>query len=125
MPVVAIEERLADDFSDYVMGIDPEEGKIKKFFRELWNAIKSIFNNKTYIDTLFRDINNGVYSGREFRDDRDNVFAAVTSEQRDAAMDYEYLTDDERERIRENEINKDTYNAMTKEQQEYLLHCVV
>jgi hypothetical protein len=125
MPVVAIEERLADDFADYVKGIDPDEGKIRKFFRELWNAIRSMFNNKTYIDTLFRDINNGVYTGREFRDDRANIFTAINSEQRDAAKNYEYLTDSERERIDDNNVSKDAYNAMTKEQQEYMLHCVI
>jgi hypothetical protein len=125
MPLVALEERLADDFADYVKGIDPEEGRIRKFFRELWNAIKSIFNNKTYINTLFSDINNGVYSGKEFRDDRSNVFAAINNEQRDAAKNYEYLTDAERTRIDENGISRETFNAMTKEEQEYMLHCVV
>ena len=125
MPLVALEERLADDFADYVKGIDPEESKIRKFFRELWNAIKSMFNNKAYIDTLFRDINNGVYSGKEFRDDRNNVFTAINNEQRDAAKNYEYLTSSERDRINENGISRETYNAMTKEQQGYMLHCVI
>ena len=84
-----------------------------------------MFNNKAYIDTLFRDINNGVYSGKEFRDDRSNVFTAINNEQRDAAKNYEYLTSSERDRINENGISRETYNAMTKEQQGYMLHCVI
>lgn len=125
MPEVALEERLADDFADYVKGIDPEESRIRRFFRELWNAIKAMFNNRPYIETLFRNINTGVYSGREFRDDRMNAFAAITPESRQLAKTFEYLTDDERQRITDANISREVYNSLPKEQQEYLLHCVV
>jgi hypothetical protein len=125
MPIVALEERLADDFADYVKGVDPEENKIKRFFRDLWNAIKAMFGNKPYIETLFRNINTGVYAGTEFRDDRSNIFASINPETRQLAKNYEYLNNDERIRISEARVGKDTYNQLSKEQQEYMLHCVI
>lgn len=125
LPSVAMEERLAEDFSDYVLGIDPEESRLKKFFRELWEAIKAMFNNSSYIQTLFRDINNGVYSGMEFRNDRENQFSSIAKEDREVSKDYEYLTDDERERIDSAGISVEQYNNLSKEDKEYLLHCVI
>ena len=125
MPIVALEEKLADDFADYVRGLDPNENKIRKFFRELWNAIKAMFMNRPYTETLFRNINTGVYSGREFRDDRDNVFRNINPETRKLAKNYEYLTQNERDRISEANVSSDTYNQLTKDQQAYMLHCVI
>ena len=125
MPEVALEERLADDFEDYVKGLDYEDNRIKRFFKELWNAIKSFLSKKSYIETLFRNINTGIYSGTEFKNDRNNAFSIIASEDRQAAKNYEYLTRGERERLQEAGIERDIYNQLSKKEKEYMLHCVV
>lgn len=122
---VVLEEKLADEFEYYIKGLDYETGAIRKFFKALWNAIKALFSNKTYIDTLFRNINNGVYSGREFKDDRNNAFVNILKEQREYTKDYAMLPVEDRTRIKEANIDSDVYNQMTKEQKEYMLHCVI
>ena len=122
---VTLEEKLADEFEYYMKGLDYEAGPIKKFFRELWTAIKALFSNKYYMDNLFRSINRGVYAGREFRDDRNNVFRSITSEQREHSRDYAFLTADEKERLHDDNISSSVYNQLNKKEKEYMLHCVV
>jgi hypothetical protein len=122
---VVLEEKLADEFEYYTRGLEYEAGSIKKFFRDLWNAIKALFTNRSYMDNLFRNINSGVFSGREFRDDRNNIFSNIRNEQREHTRDYAFLTASERQRIQEAGISPDIYNKMTKEQKEYMLHCVI
>lgn len=122
---VALEEKLADEFEYYIKGLDYEAGSIRKFFKELWTAIKALFGNKSYMDNLFRDINRGVYSGREFRDDRSNVFSSINDEQRENTKDYGFLTREEQERVDNAGIESTVYNQLTKKEKEYMLHCVI
>ena len=125
IPIVALEEKLADDFADYVNGIDPNESRIRKFFRELWNAIRQLFNNSSYIETLFRNINTGVYSGDEYVDDRNNAFSTIMDKQRQVSRNYEYLTNEEKQSVSDSGVSVDAYNDLQKEQQDYLLNCAV
>jgi hypothetical protein len=60
------EETLADQFSDYVQNSKTTiGGRIAKFFRDLWNTLKSLFGNPATITAtqdLFSKINAGYYS---------------------------------------------------------------
>ena len=62
-----LEEYLADKLMNYIMEDQVNEGSlmynIRQFFRKLWSTIKSIFNSKVDIDTLFYRINTGYYKG--------------------------------------------------------------
>ena len=61
-----IEERLADEFMAYVRAeekVKVPSSKIANFFKALWRGIKTFFgaNNKVSIDTVFENIQLGVY----------------------------------------------------------------
>ena len=61
-----IEERLADEFMAYVRAeekVKVPSSKIGNFFKALWRGIKTFFgaNNKVSIDTIFENIQLGVY----------------------------------------------------------------
>jgi hypothetical protein len=125
LSAAALEERMADEFENYMKGLDPEDNRIKRFFKELWRAIRAWLGNKSYIENLYRNINSGVYAARDVRDDRNNALNRIRSEQRDITKDYSFLTEDEKERVKEAGVSKETWNQLTKKQQEYMLHCVV
>lgn len=125
LPVAALEERLADDFEDHILGLEHEDSSIRRFFKELWRIIKAWVSDTSAIETVYRDINNGVYANTEIKDNRNNVFRYVTREQRSWAADYECLTSDERQRLAAGNVDRDTYNSLTKKQKKYMLHCVV
>ena len=125
LPAVALEERLADDFEAYTQGLEIEGNKIVRFFKELWKAIKALFGNTSYIETLYRNINTGVYSGSEFKDNRQNAFMNIAEMDRVASRNFEYLTDEERERLADASIEATLFDQLSKEEQEYLIHCIV
>lgn len=125
MPAAALEERMADEFENYMKGLDPEDNRIRRFFKELWRAIQAWLGITGYMESLYRDINNGVYAGRDVRDDRSNALSRIRNEHREHAKDYDFLIADEKERIKNASISKALWNNMTKKQQEYMLHCVI
>jgi hypothetical protein len=67
---IAIEERLADDFSEYVQSQQASEqslpstiyNRVKNFIKNLYRLLKSMFTNDVNVDTLFSRINEGFYS---------------------------------------------------------------
>jgi hypothetical protein len=80
LPIVALEEKLANDFMIYAQGFDPEyENKHLNIFQRLWKAIKDLFNHTSVIDNLYRDINNGVYANRVLKD-TNNKFSNIDPE---------------------------------------------
>ena len=54
---LALEEKMAEEFRDYVFTAQETAktlpGKIRKFFQDLWNYIKSIFSNSIGVNQLF------------------------------------------------------------------------
>lgn len=57
-------EALANEFADYMLSREEPKGvgKIAKWFKQLWELIKSIFNGRiSTIDTLFKRIDAGAY----------------------------------------------------------------
>jgi len=55
-----IETRLAEAFKDYQLTENAEGfgGAVKRFFRDLWYAIKNMLGSRSEIEYLFRDLNN-------------------------------------------------------------------
>ena len=74
---------------------------------------------------LYRDINRGVFASREFRSDRNNVFADIAFEKREFTKNYAFLTNEERSRLDEAGVNPEIYDRLNKEDKEYILHCLV
>ena len=63
---VAIEEKLAEDFRRYMQLEEmPFVGRIVKIFRNLKHIIQNLLGNEPYLNKLYYNINNGVYSNRE------------------------------------------------------------
>lgn len=52
-----LEEAMAEDFRDYVFTAEATAktlpGKIRKFFKDIWNYIKAIFSNRIAVDQFF------------------------------------------------------------------------
>jgi hypothetical protein len=55
------EEKLADEFQDYMLKPVEPKSFIQKIFDKIKRFIDWAFGNKNYIDYLFEDIKNGVY----------------------------------------------------------------
>lgn len=62
-----IEEKLADEFRDFVLsdGKYTFPDKQQSFFRKIWEAIKNLFNGGNKIEDVFSKINNGGYANME------------------------------------------------------------
>lgn len=66
---IALEERLAEDFREFMNGYDDTSflGKLKTFFRNLKHLINSLAKRTTYLDNLFFDIYKNRYQNERER----------------------------------------------------------
>ena len=125
LDTVTLEEKLADDFMLFTMGYEPSYKKRDlSILQRLWQALKNMFNNTSMIDTLYRDINDGVYANRVLRTEN-NEFAQIESEDRQVSMKYDFLDKEQKEKLRNNGVNQKQYEVMDTEEKRYLFHCVL
>ena len=63
---IALEEALAEDFRRYTQGIEYKDtaGGLIRIWRKLTNWIKKLFGITDTLDTLYADINKGLYADR-------------------------------------------------------------
>lgn len=67
-----LEEEMADAFGEYVMSKqqsgapDSLMNRVKKFFSNLYQLLKSLFTDKVSVNDLYSRINNGFYANKEF-----------------------------------------------------------
>jgi predicted kinase len=62
---IALEEKMADDFMNYVMtGVEDKtwRGRIRSFFRNMYKYMKNLLGIGSNIDKLFYDINNAKFT---------------------------------------------------------------
>jgi hypothetical protein len=68
-----VREMLAEEFRGYILDQSTVTGKIKQFFKDLWNFIKSVLGMtqeaNDIIEQTFRDINKGKFANAQFARD--------------------------------------------------------
>ena len=125
LDVVSLEERLADDFMAYTMGVKPSyKPRHRNIFQKLWDAIKKMLGHTSMIDKLYQNINDGVYAGAVLRFG-DNEFADITSEDREVSMRYNFLDKEQVARLQEGQVTKEQYEVLDSNEKRYLFHCVL
>jgi len=62
---IDLEEKMAEDFREYIQKEEGFKGIFVKVWRKLKNIINTIFNNQNTIDKLFYDISRGNYANRQ------------------------------------------------------------
>jgi hypothetical protein len=125
LDTVTLEEKMADDFMLYTMGVRPSyKPKTQNIFKRLWDAIKRMFKQANMIDRLYQNINDGVYAEAVLKTP-ENEFADITSEDRGASMEYAFLDSEQRGRLKDNKVSRDQYEVLDSQEKRYLFHCVI
>ena len=125
LDTVILEEKMADDFMLYTMGVKPSyKPKHQNIFKRLWDTIKKMFRSTNMIDRLYQNINDGVYAGKVLRTDN-NEFADITSEDRSVSMGYAFLDNEQREKLKDNNVTREQYEVLDNQERRYLFHCVL
>lgn len=122
---LALEERLAEDFRDYVNGYEDRTlvGKLKTFFKNLKYIINKIAGNINYIDSLFHSIyKNGFSTRKETVEDN---FQIQLMKYRNNKVAYERLSYDIQESLKAKGISKEDFNSLTIEGKEDLIFCLL
>lgn len=122
---LALEERLAEDFRDYVNGYEDRTlvGKLKTFFKNLKYIINKIAGNINYIDSLFHSIyKNGFSTRKEIVEDN---FQIQLMKYRNNKVAYERLSYDIQESLKAKGISKEDFNSLTIEGKEDLIFCLL
>lgn len=122
---LALEERLAEDFRDYVNGYEDRTlvGKLKTFFKNLKYIINKIAGNINYIDSLFHSIyKNGFSTRKETIEDN---FQIQLMKYRNNKVAYERLSYDIQESLKAKGISKEDFNSLTIEGKEDLIFCLL
>lgn len=122
---LALEERLAEDFRDYMNGYEDRSlvGRLKTFFRNLKYIINKIAGNINYIDSLFHNIyKNGFSTRKETIEDN---FSIQLMKYRSNKVAYERLSYDIQESLKAKGISKEDFNSLTIEGKEDLIFCLL
>lgn len=125
MANIALEERLAEDFRDFMNGFNDTSimGRIKSMFRNLKYIIKQITGNINYLDNLFFNIYKGNYSNR--REVLTDNFAVSLLRYKNSKLAYEYLSEDIQTGLAARGISKEDYNNLTVHDKENTIHCLI
>ena len=122
---LALEERLAEDFRDYMNGYEDKSlvGRLKTFFRNLKYIINKIAGNINYIDSLFHSIYKNGFSTR--KENIEDNFSIQLMKYRSNKVAYERLSYDIQESLKAKGISKEDFNSLTIEGKEDLIFCLL
>jgi hypothetical protein len=126
LPIVELEEKLADGFQKYMIEREYYKGPGKSIFRKLLDWIKGWFEKKDVIDALYQNINNGKYGSRMVKTSS-NVFSSINNQQI-AENRYRLansMSSEERTALKRAGVNKREFDAMTAAQKYSMKHCLV
>lgn len=125
MANIALEERLAEDFRDFINGFNDTSimGRLKSMFRNLKYIIKQITGNINYLDNLFFNIYKGNYSNR--REVLTDDYAVNLLRYKNNKLAYEYLSEDIQTGLAARGISKEDYNNLTVHDKENTIHCLI
>lgn len=127
---IELEEKLAENFADFIQTQESivEDKGIKSFFKQLWDLVMSLFNNKIYIDNAFRNIYKGKYGQRQ------NINTITVEELAKKATinsynhnkyAYEKLNEQQKQYIEETKISREEYDNMSAEEKEVFFKCMM
>ena len=117
LTLIELEERLADDFMDYVMTKDAPKGIIAQFFQWLRNLITGVKSHGSQIKNLFHSIERGEYADARVMDNnylrwsRDSEM--TTAQQREVVYTGLNLLDAALEKIEGATVNERYKKALT------------
>ena len=127
MSDIALEERLAESFRDYMNGYDDKSliGRIKTFFRNLKHVIKGLTGRLTYLDNLFYDIYKGRYKNRPEDTTVVDTFQEDLVKYKEGQLAYDKLDAQTKESLEAKQISSKDYENLTVEDKESILFCLV
>ena len=127
MSDIALEERLAESFRDYMNGYDDKSliGRIKTFFRNLKHVIKGLTGRLTYLDNLFYDIYKGRYKDRPEDTTVVDTFQEDLVKYKEGQLAYDKLDAQTKESLEAKQISSKDYENLTVEDKESILFCLV
>ena len=124
-----MEEKLAENFADFVQTQESlvEDKGIKSFFKELWNLITSLFNNKIYIDNAFRNIYKGKYAQQNVNTITVEELAkqATINSYNHNKYAYEKLNEQQKQYIEETKLTRQEFDNMSTEEKEIFFKCMI
>lgn len=112
------EERLAEEFRRYMQINDLSViGTLARIFRKIKAWLGKITGKEMVLDTMFRRIQSGYYADRKIPTSYpiDNL--------QGKRLDYEILDSEEKGYLKEKEISRETYDAMSSFEREVLFRC--
>ena len=127
MSDIALEERLAESFRDYMNGYDDKSliGRIKTFFRNLKHVIKGLTGRLTYLDNLFYDIYKGRYKNRPEDTTVVDTFQEDLVKYKEGQLAYDKLDAQTKESLEAKQISSKDYENLTVEDKESILFCLL
>lgn len=127
MSDIALEERLAESFRDYMNGYDDKSliGRIKTFFRNLKHVINGLTGRLTYLDNLFYDIYKGRYKNRPEDTTVVDTFQEDLVKYKEGQLAYDKLDAQTKESLEAKQISSKDYENLTVEDKESILFCLV
>lgn len=124
-----LEEKLAENFADFVQTQESlvEDKGIKSFFKELWNLITILFNNKIYIDNAFRNIYKGKYAQQNVNTITVEELAkqATINSYNHNKYAYEKLNEQQKQYIEETKLTRQEFDNMSTEEKEIFFKCMI
>lgn len=127
LPIVQLEEKLAEDFQKYMIEQEYYKGnkKEKSIFRRLLDMIKQLFEKKDVIDAIYNNISSGAYGDRVVHKSS-NVFSSITNQQiAENRYKLANTVDANMQQIFDEQgITKTEFNEMTAAQKYAMKHCL-
>lgn len=126
LPIVQLEEKLAEDFQRFMIEGKYYQGREKNVFQKLWDAIRQVFGKRDVIDNVYNNICAGVYGHRVVKASS-NVFSTIRYQeiQENRYKMSNTIDDTVREAIRDADVTMSEFNEMTSAQKYIMKHCLV
>lgn len=123
---VALEEKMAEEFRNYMQNEETFTGKLKNLWVKIKNMLDKLRGNEHYLDNLYYQISKGKFSNKisDSETVRDNgiTTSSISQYHRDK-LSYGNLSSEDKNYVKEIGISLEEYSNMTQEQKEVLFKC--
>lgn len=125
LPILQLEEKLAESFRNFMNDIQDNtaKGRLRFIWRRLKNIVKSLFGREQYLDNLFWSI----YRQR-FNNRKESISEDTWKEElllyRSQKLQYENLSQEQKEYFNQRGLSEENYEKLSLDQKEILLQCM-